>query len=281
MTGHRIVCPRCKTTLQLPVATGALKVKCPKCELMLSVRAPVTVHVPEENLFDNLPGSGSSAAAPPSSVFRPSGPVTVYQPPKAAKKRDGGSKAVVKIISTIAGLGVLCVLLCAGGVFAIKYLGSRHSGWTSVQFKGYTINMPAGEDRRDKSQQFPGTTVHELMGRRKETGSQYSLVVAQLPAAIPPNISIEELAQDMLIRLSSSHPITRSGVDGIAGTMQSGAGFLKGSPCEVYLHEGNLVVATYSPYSEIRDLVGGQREPVSNESELDKPSEFFDSLQFK
>ncbi|WP_236696678.1 hypothetical protein [Rhodopirellula islandica] len=275
--------------MQLPAATGAVKVKCPKCELMLTVRAPATsavpISVPPENLFDSLPsssssGSGRSAAAPPSSVFRPSGPVTVYQPPKPAKKRGGGANAAVKIISTIVGLGVLSVVLCAGGIFAIGYLGSRHSGWTSVSYKGYTINMPAGEDRRDKSQQFPGTTVHELTGRRKETGSQYSLVVADLPAAIDPSIPIAELLRDMRIRLSNSRPVARSGVDGMAGTMQSGVGGIEGSDCEIFVHNRNLVVVMYSPYSEIRDLVGGQREPRSNESELDKPSEFFDSLEF-
>ncbi|EGF26985.1 hypothetical protein RBWH47_04024 [Rhodopirellula baltica WH47] len=281
MAGRRIVCPQCKTTLQIPATMGAGKVKCPKCELMLAVRAPVTVHVPEENLFDNLPSLGSSAAAPPSSVFRPSGPVTVYQPPKPAKKRGGGSKAAVKIISTIAGLGLLCILLCAGGIFAVGYLGSRHSGWTSVTYKGYTVSMPAGEDRRDKSQQFPGTTVHELTGRRKETGSQYSLVVADLPAVIDPNIPIAELLRDMRIRLSNPRPVTRSGVKGMAGTMQSGVGAIEGSDCEIYVHNRNLVVMMYSPYSEIKDLVGGRREPRSNESELDKPSEFFDSLEFR
>ncbi|MEO9935074.1 hypothetical protein [Rhodopirellula bahusiensis] len=281
MTGRRIVCPQCSTTLQLPATMGAGKVKCPKCELMLAVRAPATVSVPEENLFDSLPSSGASNASPPSSVFRPAGPVTVYQPPKAAKKRGGGSNAALKIISTIVGVGVLSILLCAGGIFAIGYLGSRHSGWTSVKYKGYTINMPAGEDRRDKSQQFPGTTVHELTGRRKETGSQYSLVVAKLPSVIRQNIPIEELLRDMLIRLSNQYPVTRSGVNGMAGTMQSGVGGIEGSDCEIFVHNGNLIVAMYSPYSEIRDLVGGQREPRSNESELDKPSEFFESLEFK
>ncbi|MEO9595232.1 MAG: hypothetical protein ABJG45_27040, partial [Rhodopirellula bahusiensis] len=181
----------------------------------------------------------------------------------------------------IVGVGVLSILLCAGGIFAIGYLGSRHSGWTSVKYKGYTINMPAGEDRRDKSQQFPGTTVHELTGRRKETGSQYSLVVAKLPSVIRQNIPIEELLRDMLIRLSNQYPVTRSGVNGMAGTMQSGVGGIEGSDCEIFVHNGNLIVAMYSPYSEIRDLVGGQREPRSNESELDKPSEFFESLEFK
>ena len=286
MTGRRIVCPRCKTTLQIPATMGAGKVKCPKCELMLAVRAPagstVPINVPPENLFDSLPGYGASQATPPASVFRPSGPVTVYEPPKPSKKsKGGGSNAALKIIGTLVGLGVLSIVLCAGGIFAVGYLGSRHSGWTAVSYKGYTVNMPAGEDRRDKSQQFPGTTVHELTGRRKETGSQYSLVVADLPAAIDPSIPIAELLRDMRIRLSNSRPVTRSGVDGMAGTMQSGVGGIEGSDCEIFVHNRNLVVVMYSPYSEIQDLVGGKREPRSNESELDKPSEFFDSLQFK
>ncbi|MAP07852.1 MAG: hypothetical protein CMM00_03150 [Rhodopirellula sp.] len=286
MTGRRIVCPRCKTTLQIPATMGAGKVKCPKCELMLAVRAPagstVPINVPPENLFDSLPGYGASQATPPASVFRPPGPVTVYEPPKPSKKsKGGGSNAALKIIGTLVGLGVLSIVLCAGGIFAVGYLGSRYSGWTTVSYKGYTVNMPAGEDRRDKSQQFPGTTVHELTGRRKETGSQYSLVVADLPAAIDPSIPIAELLRDMRIRLSNSRPVTRSGVDGMAGTMQSGVGGIEGSDCEIFVHNRNLVVVMYSPYSEIQDLVGGKREPRSNESELDKPSEFFDSLQFK
>ncbi len=172
-----------------------------------------------------------------------------------------------------------CVLLCAGTLFAIGYAGSRHSGWTSESFQGYTIQMPSGTDRQRKSQQHPGTTVHEMIARRKETGSQYSLVVATLPPQVQQAVNIDQLLDNMRIRFADRRPVTRSGVQGTAGTMVSGVGAVEGAECEAFLHSGKLIITTYAPYSEIKDKVGGTRKPRTNERELDKPEEFFESLK--
>ncbi|MCC9657225.1 zinc-ribbon domain-containing protein [Rhodopirellula halodulae] len=282
MSSRRIVCPRCKTTLQLPATAGATKIKCPKCELILSVPAPkqpMVLEDPSAGLpnFDALPSAQS-----PSNVFRPSGPVKRYEAPKPTKKKNkAAGKNALKVLGILAGIAVMCVVLIVGGLLGVGYLATRHSGWTTAKFHGYTIKMPAGEDRREKSQQFPGTTVHELAGRRRETGSQYSFVVAKLPSTISSDMNIEELVDAMRIRLKDQYPVERSGVNGVAGTMLTGFGGVEGSLCEIFTHNGNLIVTMYSPYSEIRDLVGGEREPRSNESSLDKPSEFFESLQLK
>lgn len=322
MTARRIVCPRCKTTLQLPASMGAGKVKCPKCATVLSVSAPAkpapaspaaaraaaapASRPPAQPAdpfgglpdFGNLPSGGGqgyhlppaagppgfSAPAAPASFPSPSfqAPPRPLAPAQPKRKSGGGGKTALKVIGIIGALGMTCVLLCAGAIFAIGYAGSRHSGWTSESFQGYTIQMPAGTERKRRSEQQPFTTIHELIAQRRETGSQYSLTVASLPDAARLNrlnITVEQLLEKGTIRFTDQRPVTRSGVQGVAGTILSGAGVTPGAECESFLHNGKMIVVTYAPYSKIKDSVGGTRKPRTNERELDKPEEFFESLK--
>ncbi|QEG41679.1 hypothetical protein UC8_37050 [Roseimaritima ulvae] len=296
---------------------GAGKVKCPKCATVLSIRAPAgpanspgparasapapAAAAPATDPFGGLPnfgnppsGGGQGFAMPPTGgpagFQAPASPPSFGTPsfqapprpapaPAARRKSGGGGKTALKIIGIIGALGMTGLLLCGGIILAIGMAGSRHSGWAAESFRGYTINMPAGKERQRKSQQFPGTTVHELIARRKETGSQYSLVVASLPAPLQQSGGTGALLDQMSIRLSDRRPVNRSGVEGVAGTMVSGAGMVQGAECEAFLHNGNLVIATYAPYSKIKHRVGGTRSARSNERELDKPEEYFESLK--
>lgn len=153
-----------------------------------------------------------------------------------------------------------------------------HSGWTARNFHGYTINIPAGTENRTESRQVLTTTAYELIGRRSETGSQYSIAVGAMPSVNGKIISLDELARKMQQRMTEQRSVTRAGIVGVAGKIVSRNGTVTTSETEMFLHNGNLVVLTYSPYSEIKDEVGGQHAPHKNERELDRPEEFFSSF---
>lgn len=234
--------------------------------------------------YGNAPAGNAGFGFPPAQPpARPMTPNYRTGPAPAAPKRkkaSGGGNQLVKILGIIGGVGVLCVLLCAGGIFGLAYLGTRHSGWTTEQFQGYTIDMPAGKDRKTQSQQRPLTTIHELSARRKETGSQYSLLVAKVPGG-GANMSVEDMIRSMQLLVFDDRSITRDGVRGVAGKMAGSSQGAQASEAEIFLHNGNLVVAMYSAYSKIQFAVGGTRDPRKNERDLDKPDEFFASLQFQ
>ena len=140
--------------------------------------------------------------------------------------------------------------------------------------------MPKGNDRKNKTNNvgFGAVTVYEMIGRRKETGSQYSIVVADLGANIPDQ-TLDSIVDRMAITLGDQRDVTRAGVQGIAGTIVRGVG-AQGAKAEVFLHNRKLVALVYAPYSKIKDRVGGTMTPRSNEASLDKPEEFFASLKF-
>ncbi len=139
--------------------------------------------------------------------------------------------------------------------------------------------MPAGNDTQQRSQTVSGVTVHEKIGRRKESGSQFSLVVTQLNLPPLQNLELSELIDSMQMRISNRRSVQRGGLTGIAGTITAGVGGVEGAEAEIFLHQNKLIVVAYAPYSKIKDRVGGTMKPRANERELDRPDEFFASLQ--
>jgi len=140
--------------------------------------------------------------------------------------------------------------------------------------------MPAGKNRMQKSHQHPLTTIYELSGRRKESGSQYTLLVAKIPDP-PAGMAVEDMIREMKLLILDQQPIRRNGVDGIAGRWTHESMAAEASEAEVFFHNGHLVALMYSPYSKIQFAIGGTQSPRENERELDRPLEFFTSVRFE
>lgn len=180
----------------------------------------------------------------------------------------------------IIGVVGLSLLLGIVGIFAVFYLGNGHSGWATETFKGYQIDMPAGNDRTQKSHQNPLATVYELTARRQETGSQYTILVAETPGT-PADTTVEDMIRKLQILIYDEQPIRRNGVDGVSGKWSSSTMGAEASEAEVFFHNGHFIGLMYSPYSKIMFAVGGTQPLRENERELDKPEEFFASIRFE
>ncbi|XZE54371.1 hypothetical protein SH139x_000332 [Planctomycetaceae bacterium SH139] len=320
LTAGKVKCPKCATVLAIrPPAAPNAPIAAPIAKpIGAPIAAPIAAPIgkpiatpsgtagsgaggqrgapsPSLDPFDDLPSVGpvsqqfSGPQGFPTGQFGPpagqgfpaqSFPAGGYARGPAARKPSAGGKSALKIMGIIGGIGLLGVLLCGGGIVGLGVLGSMSSGWKTETFRGFAISMPAGKDRQTKSEQTPNAVVHELIARRKETGSQYSLVVVDIPNARGANISVDQLVGNMQIRLSNRVAVTRSGVPGISGKMAAGAVAINGAEVELFLHQGTLVVATYAPYSVIKDRIGGTRKPRTNERNLDDPEVFFSSLKF-
>ncbi|NND98170.1 MAG: hypothetical protein HKN47_12655 [Pirellulaceae bacterium] len=252
---------------------------------------------PADDPFSNLPGlpaGGFPAAgaggvpayrsAPPKPAAKKSKKQKKPAKPKN-KKGTGGSSATTKVLGILGGVALVGLLLCGGGValVATGVLGPKHSGWQTITFEGCTLNMPGkGNDRTKTQNQGFGVVIKERAFKRAESGSEYSIAVSQLPN-MPDGSkpTLDLLVENMKISMSNRKPVTRSGVKGYAGTITSGASAAKGSEVEIFIKDGKLVLTAYSPYSKIKDLVGGTRAARPNERELDKPEQFFESLKIQ
>lgn len=138
----------------------------------------------------------------------------------------------------IIGVVGLSLLLGIVGIFAVFYLGNGHSGWATETFKGYQIDMPAGNDRTQKSHQNPLATVYELTARRQETGSQYTILVAETPGT-PADTAVEDMIRKLQILIYDEQPIRRNGVDGVSGKWSSSTMGAEASEAEVFFHNGH------------------------------------------
>lgn len=165
-----------------------------------------------------------------------------------------------------------------GGVVVVLGLGARFSGWEPTTFHGYTVNVPPGEKFKEKTTNAPGVVIHEKIFRRRETGSQYILMVSERTTAQMRGSTIDEVIRNSTIMLSNQSKIERAGISGVKGVILNDE--LKGAEAEYFIHNQRLVVTAYAAYSVIKDRIGGERAARTNESELDKPEEFFESLQF-
>jgi hypothetical protein len=181
------------------------------------------------------------------------------------------------VLAILGGLGLVALLMCGGAIFVLG-LGARFSGWEETTFHGYTVNVPPGEKLRENTGNMPGVTIHEKVFRRKETGSQYILMVSEPLALQVRDVTIDELIQHSTITVGNQSRIERAGISGVKGAIMDGE--LKGAEAEYFLHNRKLVITVYAAYSAIKERVGGKRTVRLNESELDKPEEFFESLKF-
>jgi hypothetical protein len=183
------------------------------------------------------------------------------------------------VLGILAAVGFSMLLIC-GGLFAyFVHRGMQHSGWQQVTFHGYTIKMPS-EKLKQRTVPQPGVTVHEAVYRRRESGSQYLLLVSQPSVAELRSLDVNELVRRSSVTLAGQRQVQRAGIAGIRGTVIAGPFGAKGSEAEFFMHNGNMIIAIYAPYSAIRDNVGGGRPSRDNERELDRPEEFFESLTF-
>jgi hypothetical protein len=87
-----------------------------------------------------------------------------------------------------------------------------------------------------------------------------------------------QLIQHSTVTLGNQSRIERAGITGIKGVIVDGE--LEGAEAEYYLHNRRLVVTVYGAYSAFKERIGGKRLARTNESDLDKPEEFFESLKF-
>ena len=286
-------------------------IKCPKCGMMLAIKdpnaavrrgaPPAAASAPPADPFAGLPAFQRSGSPPPRGRAQvglpPAKPPPRIEPPPKPKpsrrsqprttqrgnttrrgKKSGGSNPFATVLSVFGGLALTGLLLCGGAVGAFAIFGPRHSGWEEQTIRGYTVKMPPGKQLKQRSTKVPWSTVHETIYRRRESGSQYILMVSD---SLPPELrgtDIQELLRTSQVGIGGLEPVTRSGVSGIHGTMQTGE--LQGAEAEYFLHNGKMVVLVYAAYSEFKDRIGGKMRPRVNESDLDKPDEFFESLKF-
>jgi len=67
---------------------------------------------------------------------------------------------------------------------------------------------------------------------------------------------------------------------GIHGTVVSGGLAPSGTQVEVFRISSTMVFLYYTPFSIAKETLKSTKAPRDNEEELDKPDEFFESLQF-
>lgn len=181
------------------------------------------------------------------------------------------------MLAIIGGVGLLGIVICGGVVGVLAYLGSQHSGWEETTFHGYTVKMPPGSRMQEKTTNLPGATIHEHGHQRRETGSQYFLMVSEPLEAQLQRLEVKQILDRSTVLIGNHQEVVRGGVTGIKGTILDGE--LADAEAEYFFHNGRLIVTAYAPYSKFKQRVGGKRSPRINETELDKPEEFFESLQ--
>lgn len=305
---RRVICPGCRTAMKVrPIASDS-QLRCPQCGQKILLRAAATTHstatTEPANPFAGLPDFASVAVPPVSGQGRshPSHPAYAGParkplasprrqhtgPPQSSLRplphsgsRPGGHQDAWKKVLWIVCAGGGTLMLLGAGLVMLATSGMlkpRHSGWETASFHGVRVKLPAGGDQTKRAKTMIGISTDEILGRRKESGSQYSLLVTRLNSAYAQAADLDTLVERMNMSLSDKRPVERNGVRGLQGTVVSGS-VPGGTEMEFFLKNNRLVVATYSPYSKIKEKIGGSMMPRVNERELDKPSEFFESLQ--
>lgn len=174
----------------------------------------------------------------------------------------------------VAGLGVLG---CAGLIGLAVFNAGSHSGWQTVNERGYSFKLPVGRVTRTPTLQ--GTGI-KLVAQRRESGAMYGVEILTLPVDPPPEMGLEQLLEAGGSVLSGTRSVNRNGVMGIHGTVVSGALAPSGTQVEVFRVRSRMVFLYYTPFSIARETLKSTKAPRDNEEELDKPDEFFESLQF-
>jgi hypothetical protein len=305
MTGAIVVCPGCRMTMQLPDTAGLGNVMCPSCGIVLAIHSPSTATAPppppsnpvkSRDTFAELPAFQAPHNPPPPPTTRPESltrpepvqrPATTlpptgqpnhypnhnynYQP--ARRQRPSALK--------ILGIGAGLLLFCGGMWVLFAFFVGLHSGWETFKFYGCTIKMPPGKQLTETKQTHSaGFTFHEVVNRRRESESQYIIRVSErLPGRLR-SLKINRLV-DNTITLANQRSVVRDSVSGLRGTIVRGVAGYTGCEAECFTHDERMVITIYAPYSTIKDRIGGERPPRSNENALDRPEEFFESLNFR
>ncbi|MDE0866209.1 MAG: hypothetical protein OSA98_20675 [Rubripirellula sp.] len=312
LTSSKVTCPGCSTTLQLPAGLTTGKIKCPKCAKVLVLKGTGQTGAPSAPIqrpaqpqptqpdssspFDNLPSLGSPGAPTQPSVGLPaakaparrsnpaSSSIPAYRqqaPGRAApKKKKSSGASPLKILLIVGGVvGALGLLGCAGLIGIAFVNAGSHSGWQTMSEEGYTFLLPRGPAIKK-----PINKTHGIgsisNGMRRETGSQYIFETITLTVAPPASIDLQQMLAVGGVVLTDTRPVTRDGVLGIHGTVVSGPGTPAGTQSEIFRRGNTMVFLHYTPFSKAKAVTGSTQTPRPNEEELDKPNEFFESLQF-
>ena len=115
---------------------------------------------------------------------------------------------------------------------------------------------------------------------RRESGAMYGVEIITIPVAPPPGMGLEQLLKAGGAALSDTRSVNRNGVTGIHGTVVSGGLAPPGTQVEVFRISRTMVFLYYTPFSKGKEYIKSTKAPRDNEEELDKPKEFFESLQF-
>ena len=170
--------------------------------------ATVAVSTPT-SIFDNLP---PFAAVTPGVYIPPPKqmPRTRVTPTTRPRKTTGRSIAGI-IALVVAGASALLVL----GIVGLAVLVSsgafqpRHSGWEVASHRGFSIKLPAGNDRKVNRTSNLQASADELLGRRRETGSHYTISVTRINNARLDSVSLKELVDKMPMQLVNRRTINR------------------------------------------------------------------------
>ena len=312
LTISKVTCPGCNTTLQLPAGLTTGKIKCPKCAKVLVLKGTGQTGAPSAPIqrpaqpqptqpdssspFDSLPSFGSPGAPTQPSVGLPaakaparrsnpassSTPAYRQQAPgrAAPKKKKSSGASPLKILLIVGGVvGALGLLGCAGLIGIAFVNAGSHSGWQTMSEDGCTFLLPRGPARKQSINKVHGIGSISS-GIRRETGSQYMFETITLTVAPPASIDMHQVLAVGGVVLTDTRPVLRDGVLGIHGTVVSAPGTPAGTVSEIFRRGRTLVFLHYTPFSKGKAVTGSTRTPRPNEEELDKPKEFFESLQF-
>ena len=318
MSVSRVTCPGCGTVLQLPAGFTAGKIKCPKCAKVLALKSPSPTPTSGPNAplpsspqasqpdgaspFDSLPSFGSPvssgqagiglpAAQPPaqlSSLASPSPPA--YRQPQAGhmvngpkqKKKKTSKGSPLKIVLIVGGIiGGIGILGCAGLVGLAVIAARSQSGWQSISQQGVTVQFPAGRVT-EKSNNNSASSGKSFRVGNPETGSVFGLQIIDMRVPPPPGLSLEEVMQLGGTKFSKTRPVSRDGKLGFHATVTSSSftGIPPGSETEMFRRGNTIIILDYVPFSKQTAGATDAKPPRDNEREIDKPNEFFESLQF-
>jgi len=102
-----------------------------------------------------------------------------------------------------------------------------------------------------------------------------------IPGSAAAGVSVEEIINSGGGVFANLRPVTRSGVRGIHFSVVSLDTVPPGTEIEAFLRQKTIYMFTYTAYSKGKSHTTSTKTPRENEQELDKPNEFFESINFK
>lgn len=265
-----------------------MRVKCPSCSTRIQVKAPTR------------PSSAHAKAAPEfdlaNSRFQPIATTPYLANQAIARPKVKHPGRIANKIAIITGATAMVALLAVASVFVTSYtrtsdeqsvspeiivedsVGLQGIGWETVIVGPCRAKFPPGNAPSRNTTVKNGVTSTMLIDFRRETDSQYSIIVmsADTEEAI---LTPDKFAESLNVSLTNLRPVQRNGANGIAAKVETGNRMLPRDTEIEILRKGNtLVVANYQPYSATRVPERDKLIPKPNERELDRPEDFFASL---